>query len=563
MTVTNTTLRNDYLGNGTNTVYAFTFIVLNQVGQVSDPYTIQVITVDLNGVETVRIQNTDYTVQLGTDGLGTVTFTTAPISNHKITLLSNVPATQETDYIKSGTDKFPAESHEKALDKLTLIAKQFSENFKRTISVPKSSALTDIEFPINPSNANQVVVINSTGDNLTTANLLDIDAAPVSTFATSLLDDTTALQARGTLGLNEVMTTGGVADTYTLTPATPITLYEIKEFTILFNVPNTGASTLNISAVGAVVIKKYNSSFAKIDLEAGDLKGYQKLIYDGIDFIVLNPVKSYLDLKNATTATEAIKGSTLLSKQITIANNVTDANNDIDFSAGNFQFSDGSGQASAIAMTKRLDASWAAGTNQGGLFTGAKAANSTYHCFAIFNPTTLVSDFGFLLGVAATVPDPTSVLPVGFTKFKRIGSILTDGSSNIKNGKFLFGNGFYFFSYDSPTLDVNVTNQGTAAVLYVLPTPLGIKTTSYFNIFVVRGGSGPIMYFSDPNNADLVPSIAVTPLGQLYMGSGDIDRGQWLEIVTNTSSQIRTRWSISDASVNMKIAVTKFLDITN
>ena len=113
MTITNTILRNDYVANGSSTVFSFTFIVLSETAG----YTIQVITTNLIGAETVKTQGVDYTVQLNDNGLGTITFLTAPILNHKITLLSNVPNTQETDYIASGTDKFPAESHEKALDK--------------------------------------------------------------------------------------------------------------------------------------------------------------------------------------------------------------------------------------------------------------------------------------------------------------------------------------------------------------------------------------------------------------------------------------------------------------
>ena len=179
MTITNTILRNDYVANGSSTVFSFTFIVLSETAG----YTIQVITTDLIGVETLKTQGVDYTVQLNDNSLGTITFTTAPLLNHKITLLSNVPNTQETDYIKAGTDKFPAESHEKALDKLTLIAKQFLEKFNRIVSLPKSSTLSNIEFPINASNANQFLVINSNGTNLATANLADVGIAPVSAYA--------------------------------------------------------------------------------------------------------------------------------------------------------------------------------------------------------------------------------------------------------------------------------------------------------------------------------------------------------------------------------------------
>ncbi len=200
MTITNTILRNDYIANGSATVFSFTFVVLSE----TSGYTIQVITTDLIGAETIKTQGVDYTVQLNDNGLGTITFNVAPTLNHKITLLQNVPYTQETDYIKAGTDKFPAESHEKALDKLTLISKQLLEKFNRVVSLPKSSNLSNIDLPINSSNANKILAINNAGDNLTAKNLAEVGLAPVSDFAKTLLDDTTSLQARATLDAQQL-----------------------------------------------------------------------------------------------------------------------------------------------------------------------------------------------------------------------------------------------------------------------------------------------------------------------------------------------------------------------
>jgi hypothetical protein len=370
MTITNTILRNDYVANGSSTVFSFTFIVLSETAG----YTIQVITTDLIGIETVKTQGVDYTVQLNDNGLGTITFTTAPLLNHKITLLSNVPNTQETDYIKAGTDKFPAESHEKALDKLTLIAKQFLEKFNRIVSLPKNSTLSGIEFPINASNANQILAINNDGTNLTTKNLADVGIAPVSAYAKTLLDDVNSSEARATLDAQQLN----------------------ANLTALAGLTGALNKLFYFTSAGAMAVR---------DLFA-------------------------------TTTTQGIS---FLSNPITISNNATDANNDIDFTAGNFAFNDGSKQAVISAMTKRLDASWTAGTNQGGLDTGSKANSTWYYVYAIHNPTSGVSDAIF----SANATTPT--LPSGYTKqSKALFALKTDSGGNILNGKWYNDRSFYF-----------------------------------------------------------------------------------------------------------------------
>jgi hypothetical protein len=97
------------------------------------------------------------------------------------------------------------------------------------------------------------------------------------------------------------------------------------------------------------------------------------------------------DIRPATTTNQ---GVAYLNNPITIANNATDANNDIDFSAGNAPLDDGSGQVLlSSTLVKRLDASWVAGTNQGGLFSGTKANSTRYYLFSITNGTIIEAGF--------------------------------------------------------------------------------------------------------------------------------------------------------------------------
>jgi hypothetical protein len=99
-------------------------------------------------------------------------------------------------------------------------------------------------------------------------------------------------------------TDGGSANTYTLTPTTTLTAYSTKmivEFTP--NATNTGASTLNISALGA----KNIYSVAGVALASGDLVSgcYYLAVYDGTQFRLLSTTKNYVDQLAFATALPA------------------------------------------------------------------------------------------------------------------------------------------------------------------------------------------------------------------------------------------------------------------
>lgn len=89
---------------------------------------------DADGNETTQTQGAgaDYTVGgAGNPSGGSITFATAPTATETVVITRNVPDTQETDYIEY--DDFPAESHERGLDKLTMRHQQRANDLDRAL----------------------------------------------------------------------------------------------------------------------------------------------------------------------------------------------------------------------------------------------------------------------------------------------------------------------------------------------------------------------------------------------------------------------------------------------
>ena len=118
----------------------------------------------------------DYTTTLNSSTqYATIALNTVLPSTHRIIIVRKVAITQQVDYVEG--DPFPAETHEGALDKLTLIATMLSEQIDRSLKVAITSAtVTSIE--ISEPEAGRALVWNSTGDGLIAGpNATDIASA--------------------------------------------------------------------------------------------------------------------------------------------------------------------------------------------------------------------------------------------------------------------------------------------------------------------------------------------------------------------------------------------------
>lgn len=111
---------------------------------------------------------------------------------------------------------------------------------------------------------------------------------------------------------------------------------------------------------------------------------------------------------------------------LALSNNAVDANNDIDITSGKAAADTSPFNLMVLsgALTKRIDASWAAGSGNGGLDTGGVLAAGTYYLWLIQRSDTLVVDALFSLSNTA----PT--MPTSYDRKRLIGSVTRSSSVN-------------------------------------------------------------------------------------------------------------------------------------
>lgn len=492
MTVPNNKMKESFNGDGVTVLFPFTGISFYQVAD------LDVLIADVNGVETVLTQNTDYTITNCGTGMpytyGDVTMIGyyalhPPATGETVVVYRDVPYTQEIDLAAGGA--MPAATLEEGYDRGIMQIQQLFDLIGRTVTLPISSPLSGLTLPAPV--AEYFLRWNALANNLENFNIADLSLYSVSAFAETLLDDTDAATARATLGVT-LANLGLDADLAT------------------FSVP---AST-TISAFGKTLVDDADAAAAQTTL--------------GISSFI----KTLLDDADAATARATlvipfpqghISGLTL--------SHAADTDHDITIAAGSARDSTNAYDLIlASALTKQADASWAVGTNAGGFDTGAIPATGTIHVWLIKRSDTGVVDA--LFSISATAP----TMPASYDSKRLIGSYRTNGSNNIINGDW-WGTGLHrTFMYDTPILDVSNATPGTSAVTAALSTPAGL------NVFALLHGTGAATvaaYVSALDNADMAPSITVAPLFNLGQNTGTSIPGTTQRVKTDTSSQIRYR----------------------
>jgi len=361
------------------------------------------------------------------------------------------------------------------------------------------------EAVIYGSGAYKVVTKDASGTTIRTVDNYKI--FPISAFAETILDDADAAAVRTTLGLG----TAALLD--------------------------AGTNPNNVVQLDA------QSRLPAVDGRALDLTNMPDANFPVSVFAFPRSYLAGFTLSNSTS------GET------------PDADHDIDIAAGECRDSTHTANiVLASSMTKQLDASWAAGDFKGGLDGGEVQADTWYHVFVIKNPTSAAVDV--LFSTSATAP----TLPNGYTKFRRIGAIRTDGDGYIR-GFIQHGDYFCFKTLEEETSGGNhYITLSTDAILHRLNVPY-MRVMA--KIIVACHGISNI-YISCPDQADQAPSVAeynleTNMIAPLHNVTGYAERsadhhtdGDMIEVLTDDTGQIRIRSSI--ANVLLHICTVGWID---
>lgn len=192
--ITSTVSKIQYNGNGSTTVFSFPYYFLENAHLVVTK------TVISTGVDTVQVLTTNYTLTgAGNPAGGNVTMLVAPATGERLTIQRIAPQTQEVDYVNG--DDFPAETHEMALDKLTMEVQQLQEAIARCIILSATDTSSSFILPPAAQRASKLLGFDSNGDlSLTSDAATEAAAAAASAAAASASEAAAAASAASASG---------------------------------------------------------------------------------------------------------------------------------------------------------------------------------------------------------------------------------------------------------------------------------------------------------------------------------------------------------------------------
>lgn len=179
MSLSSTTTKVSYAGNGVTTAFSFPYYFLVNADLV-------VVSMDdTTLVETVKTITTHYTVTgAGVGAGGTVTMLVAPATGTTLIIYRDPSVKQDLDIAEN--DSLPSAEVEKALDKNVMISQRLTEKISRTLQVPEGfdTDAFDLTIPANLADfPNYSLLVNDDGDGFALGSGLDLTSTDPLEFA--------------------------------------------------------------------------------------------------------------------------------------------------------------------------------------------------------------------------------------------------------------------------------------------------------------------------------------------------------------------------------------------
>ena len=272
MTVASTSNRVDYTGNGSTTVFSFSFRIFDNADLV-------VTKADADGVETTLVLDTDYTVTgAGSYSGGSITLGTALTSGHALTIQRVLDITQETDLRNQG--QFFAETHEDVFDRLVMINQQLQEQIDRAAKLPVTNT-TDAEeltadITVLANKLTELTAIyNALSDIQTVADDLNEGTSEIEVVAGSITNVNNVGNNISNVGTvagisSNVTTVAGIAANVTTVAGISSAVSGVASISSAVSAVNSNASNINAVNSNATNINAVAANETNIDAVAGN-----------------------------------------------------------------------------------------------------------------------------------------------------------------------------------------------------------------------------------------------------------------------------------------------------
>lgn len=231
---------------------------------------------------------------------------------------------------------------------------------------------------------------------------------------------------------------------------------------------------------------------------------------------------------------------------LALSNDGSTPNTVLDIAAGQAADTTVAAYMSPGAFTKSTAGAWASGTGGNGMGNGLTIAASTWYHVCLGNNGG-TPDYWFDTS-ASCANRPSGISD---TKYRRVGSFKTNGSSNIVAFKQV-GETFY---WAVPVVDANAVAANATASSLVMSAPLGIVTRPIFAVYCNTAGGTYCDVRSASEGTAAASNVTTSPGSLNKTSSGTL---MVSELYTNTSSQL---YLVADAaSMNMYLTTRGWVD---